>query len=233
MDDERPEVGAEPDQHDDESSREPDQPDPLHEDATDADEAEAADDEGGPWGVPDEEPGWMARPRPRLLRPWEALERLDAQWEDRRPLPLQTRLQTLQLTDREDPRAFDYVGAMTGASDAEIADVYTDWLRAQLAADAVSIGRSSRPSVALVPANRLWWVVRSVFGIVILIDGPGFLTPGAAVRAALRRYRAELQGELARGAERPKPEASATADVSPAEKAEADEGSVTGSEGQA
>ena len=49
-----------------------------------------------------------------------------------------------------------------------------------------------RPRVELVPAGRLWYVVRTIADIIIVIDGPGYPTPLAAAVAASRRYRAEL-----------------------------------------
>lgn len=130
--------------------------------------------------------------RPRILRPAEALDRLDAQWADPRPLKARNDLTGLVLTVPEHPLAFDYLGAM-GVTGREVADACESWLDAQLAADALELGQLARPTVALVPAGRLWFVVRVVLDILTIIDGPGYLSPVAAVVAARRRYRALLQ----------------------------------------
>lgn len=144
------------------------------------------------------EPLW--RPRtPRILRPWEVIERLDRQWEDRTPLrELPRPIDALALTIPDDPRGWDYLGVLTGASSRETANACAAWLAAQLAADAVALGRAVRPRVELVPAGRLWYVVRTIADVIVVIDGPGFATPLAAALAASRRYRAELLRELER-----------------------------------
>lgn len=103
---------------------------------------------------------------------------------------------SLVLTVPEDPRGFDYLGAM-GTSEAEVRVACQAWLEAQLAADALELGRAVRPVVALIPAARLWFVVRLVLGAIVVFDGPGYLTPGAAVAAARIRYRALLVSEVA------------------------------------
>jgi len=142
----------------------------------------------------DEEP----RQRGRIVRPAEALDQLDRQWEDRRPLrQLSLPISSLVLTIPEDPTGFDYFGAM-GVDIRDVADACLAWLDAQLTADALELGQLVRPKVALVPAGRLWYVIRAVGGVLVAIDGPGFLTPGAAVQAARRRYRALLMAEIER-----------------------------------
>jgi hypothetical protein len=137
------------------------------------------------------------------LRPWEALERLDRQWEDPTPLRERTSMVAgLGLTVPEDPEGFDYLGALTGAPPRAVAGACAAWLEAQLAADSGLLGRAVRPTVALVPAGRLWHVVRLVGDRILVIDGPGLPTPRAAVVAAARRYRAELvRDAIARGAD--------------------------------
>lgn len=139
----------------------------------------------------------------RVPRPWEALERLDRQWVDSEPLAKRSgRVVTLAMTTSWDPDGWDYLSAMTGVSSDEVARACAAWLEAQLAADATLIGRSIRPTVALVPAGQLWYVVRTVAGFILVIDGPGFLTPLAAAIAASRRYEAELLGSLERDGRR-------------------------------
>ena len=168
----------------------------------------------GPWDVPDEDaagseeasPPWRPR-RSRIIRPWEALARLDAQWEDRTPIRDRERAVALALTDPADPCGYDYLGAMTGALERDVVSACRAWLGAQLAADAVALGRAYRPRVELIPAGRLWYVVRTVADVIVAVDGPGWPTPGAAARAALMRYRAELCRERERAAEAaPEPE---------------------------
>ncbi|HLX33820.1 MAG TPA: hypothetical protein VKR30_01110 [Candidatus Limnocylindrales bacterium] len=131
------------------------------------------------------------------LRAAEALERLDRQWEDRTPIRERSDVSALGLTVPEDPTAFDYLGAM-GVAMREVVEACQTWLEAQLAADALDLGRRFRPVVALVPAGRLWHVIRMAFGRVVVIDGPGYLSPVAAVRAARIRYRALLADEVQR-----------------------------------
>lgn len=192
-----------------------DDPDPASEEAPNAADPEAETDE----------PGEAPPPRSRrILRPWEALEKLDEQWEDRRPLPIRPTVHTLSLTVPEDPRGFDYLGALTGAADEETADAHMAWLDAQLASDAIAAGLSSRPIVALVPANRLWYAVRVVMGYVVVIDGPGFLSPREAALAARRRFRAELLAILA-GPETDASDAPAPADA-PIDPAPGSEGAA-------
>ena len=132
----------------------------------------------------------------RILHPWEALERLDRQWVDPTPIDQRERAITLALTTPDDPRGWDYLGAMTGASAREIADACAAWLEAQLAADVTRLGRAYRPTVELLPLGRLWYVVRTVESLVVVIDGPGCLSPLAAASAAARRYGAELRRDL-------------------------------------
>jgi hypothetical protein len=143
-----------------------------------------------------------AAARPRVLRPWEALELLDRQWEDRTPVPERRgSLGALCQTVPEDPEGWDYLGAMTGAPAREVALACGAWLEAQLAADATAVGLALRPRVYLVPAGGLWHVVRGVGPVLLAFDGPGLPTPGAAVLAAARRYRADLARDAARRAE--------------------------------
>ncbi len=133
----------------------------------------------------------------RILRPWQAIEILDRQWVEPPPFgKLARSIATLALTVDEDPRAFDYLGALTGASAREVARGCALWLEAQLAADALSIGRSVRPTVELVPAANLWFVVRVTGSFIVVVDGPGYPTPITAVRAARARYLASLQRQL-------------------------------------
>lgn len=141
------------------------------------------------------------RPRStRVLRPWEALDRLDGQWVDPTPIErLAKGISTLRLTTADDPRGWDYLGAMTGAPAREVAAACAAWLEAQLAADVTILGRAYRPTVELVPAGRLWYVVRTLESVIVVIDGPGFLTPLAAASAAARRYGAELRRDLQSG----------------------------------
>jgi hypothetical protein len=77
---------------------------------------------------------------------------------------------------------------MTGASRREIAKACAAWLQAQLAADAVGLGDATRPRVALVPSGGLWFVVRMLGGVLVVVDGPGMPTPLTAARAASLRY---------------------------------------------
>ena len=137
---------------------------------------------------------------PRVPRPWEALERLDRQWVDLTPLEdLPGPIAALAMTTPEDPAGWDYLTAMTGALPEEVAAACGAWLEAQLAADATVLGRSHRPTVELVPAGRLWYVVRAVGLFIVVVDGPGFLTPLSAAIAASRRYEAELRRSLETG----------------------------------
>jgi hypothetical protein len=137
------------------------------------------------------------RPRQRALRPLEALERLDRQWESQEPIGSASSLTSLELTVPEDPRGFDYLGALTGDAPATVATTEALWLEAQLAADALAFGRLDRPTVALVPLGRSWYVIRAAGSAIWVIDGPGWPTPIAAVSAARRRYRAALLAEIA------------------------------------
>ena len=130
----------------------------------------------------------------RLLRPWEALEQLDRQWADPTPLrDLPEPIAALALTTTDDPFGWDYLGAISGALPHEVGDACAAWLEAQLAADATMLGRRFRPTVELVPAGRLWYVVRSVGEVICVVDGPGFPSPLTAAIAASRRYQAELR----------------------------------------
>ena len=137
------------------------------------------------------------RPRRRALRPLKALERLDRQWESQEPIGRASSLTSLELTVPEDPRGFDYLGALTGDAPATVATTEALWLEAQLAADALAFGRLVRPTVALVPLGRAWHVVRAAGSVIWVIDGPGWPTPIAAVSAVRRRYRAALLAEIA------------------------------------
>ncbi len=139
----------------------------------------------------------------RYLRPWEALERLDRQWESRGLIRQAITLTSLDLTVPEDPDAFDYLGALTGDAPSRVATTLALWLDAQLAADALAFGRLYRPLVGLAPYGRRWYVVRAVGSLIWLIDGPGWLTPIAAVSAARRRYRAALLAEISPGPDEP------------------------------
>jgi hypothetical protein len=137
------------------------------------------------------------RPRRRALRPPEALERLDRQWESSEPIGSASSLTTLELTVPEDRQGFDYLGAMTGDAPATVATTEALWLEAQLGADALAFGRLIRPTVALVPLGRAWHVVRAAGSVIWVIDGPGWPTPIAAVSAARLRYCAALLAEIA------------------------------------
>jgi hypothetical protein len=137
------------------------------------------------------------RPRRRALRPLEAIERLDRQWESSEPIGRASSLTSLELTVPEDPRGLDYLGALSGDAPATVATTEALWLEAQLAADALAFGRLVRPTVALVPLGRAWHVVRAAGSVIWVIDGPGWPTPIAAVSAARRRYRAALLAEIA------------------------------------
>jgi len=170
---------------------EPEEPQPSSEPGAEPAPAQTS----GPASAPGE-PVW--RPRgPRILRPWEALKQLDRQWEERTPLrELGRQVSSLTLTTADDPRGWDYLGALTGDPPHQTARACEAWLEAQLAADAVALGRAARPRVELVPAGRLWYVVRTIADAILIIDGPGYPTPFAAVMAAFRRYHAELLREL-------------------------------------
>lgn len=149
----------------------------------------------------------------QVARPWEALERLDRQWVD--PMPLEKLpgpVTALAMTTLEDPEGWDYLTAMTGALPGEVAAACEAWLEAQLAADATLVGRSHRPTVELVPAGRLWYVVRAVADFIFVVDGPGFLTPLAAAIAASRRYEAELLRDLEQDSQRDDSAAAAEAE---------------------
>lgn len=159
-------------------------------------------DEGAPTGDPEPDPAHAEEPADpprqsraaRVLRPWEALERLDRQWVDPTPLgKLPGPIAALALTTTDDPLGWDYLGAVTGALPREVGDACAAWLEAQLAADATMLGRTFRPTVELVPSGRLWYVVRSMADFIFVVDGPGFLSPLAAAIAASRRYLAELR----------------------------------------
>jgi hypothetical protein len=136
------------------------------------------------------------RPRPPALRPLQALERLDRQWESSEPIGRASSLTSIELTVPEDPRGFDYLGALTGDTPATVATTEALWLEAQLAADALAFGRLVRPTVALVPLGRAWHVIRAAGSAIWVIDGPGWPTPIAAVSAARLRYRAALLAEI-------------------------------------
>lgn len=152
----------------------------------------------------------------RVARPWEALERLDRQWVDLTPLEkLPGPVTALAITTFEDPDGWDYLSAMTGALPDEVAAACGAWLEAQLAADATVVGRSHRPTVELVPAGRLWYVVRAVADFIFVVDGPGFLTPLAAAIAASRRYEAELRRSLEQDSRRVDSAAAAEAEPAP------------------
>jgi hypothetical protein len=156
--------------------------------------------ETGPGAQP-EEPV-PTRRSGRVLRPTEAIDRLDRQWVDRRPIQERIdELVALVLTTPDDPLGHDYIGLMTGASRREIARACAAWLQAQLAADAVGIGEAMRPRVALVPSGGLWYVVRMLGGVLVVIDGPGMPTPLAAARAAYRRYQIERMRRAEQAAE--------------------------------
>jgi hypothetical protein len=133
----------------------------------------------------------------RAPRPPEALERLDRQWESSEAIGSASSLTSLELTVPEDPRGFDYLGALTGDAPATVATTEALWLEAQLAADALAFGRLVRPTVALVPLGRAWHVVRAAGSVIWVIDGPGWPTPIAAVSAARLRYSAALLAETA------------------------------------
>jgi hypothetical protein len=163
-------------------------PDPGHEPL-----AAPGSDTGPRSGTPPEVDRPTRRSGYRESRPWEALERLDRQWADHTPIAqVDGPIATLALTTADDPRGWDYLAALMGAGPRETAAACAAWLEAQLAADAVALGRAIRPRVELVPSGRLWHVVRTVADLIIVIDGPGFLTPLAAAIAASRRYHAEL-----------------------------------------
>jgi hypothetical protein len=66
------------------------------------------------------------RPRRRALRPLEALERLDRQWESSEPIGSASSLTSLELTVPEDPRGFDYLGALSGDAPATVATAEAD-----------------------------------------------------------------------------------------------------------
>jgi hypothetical protein len=120
---------------------------------------EAQSEPAGAGQPPGQDPNSAPPPRGRSHgpAPWEALERLDGQWEDRTPIEqLQQPVATLALTTYDDPRGWDYIGALVGASPREVARACEAWLEAQLAADAIALGQSLRPRVNLVPSGRLW-----------------------------------------------------------------------------
>jgi hypothetical protein len=162
------------------------EPDPAANPTSEADEATPSEP-----AIPSPD-----RPRRRALRPLEALERLDRQWESQEPIGSASSLTTLELTVPEDPRGFDYLGALTGDAPATVATTEALWLEAQLAADVLAFGRLVRPTVALVPLGRAWHVVRAAGSVIWVIDGPGWPTPIAAVSAARLRYRAALLAEI-------------------------------------
>jgi len=139
-----------------------------------------------------------ARPRgPRTIPPWDGIAALEHQWEDRAPLSERHgRLVLMVHTTNEDPRGWDHIAALSGASPGALASVSGLWLECQLAADALAIGRMLRPRVDLVAAGRRWHVVRTVLDGIVAHDGRGHRTPGAALRAARFRYHAELLREL-------------------------------------
>jgi hypothetical protein len=139
----------------------------------------------------------------RYLRPWEALEQLDQQWDRPDQILNANSLISLDLTVPEDPYGFDYLGALGGYSASTVATTLALWLDAQLAADALALGRLYRPLVGLAPYGRRWYVVRAVGSLIWTIDGPGWPTPLAAVSAARRRYRAALLAEIAAGSDEP------------------------------
>lgn len=143
-------------------------------------------------------PAWDHAPL-RYLRPWEALEQLDVQWESRGLIRGAKSLISLDLTVPEDPAGFDFLGALTGDAPSTVATTLALWLDAQLAADALALGRLYRPLVGLAPYGRRWYVVRAVGSQIWTIDGPGWPSPIAAVSAARRRYRAALLTEIAAG----------------------------------
>jgi hypothetical protein len=173
-------------------------PAPAEEPSEPEDQAEPTQDSGAAGTAPDA-PRLLPR---RILRPQEALEEFDRQWEDHTPLrDRDGHLTGLLLTVSDDPAGFDYLGAM-GVPSREVVDACVGWLEAQLAADALEIGRVLRPTLALVPAGRLWYVVRIISSVLIAIDGPGYLTPVTAVGAARHRYRALMLAE----SRRPEPE---------------------------
>jgi hypothetical protein len=162
-------------------------PDPAANPASEADEATPSEP-----AIPSPD-----RPRRRALRPPEALERLDRQWESSEPIGGASSLTSLELTVPEDRQGFDYLGALSGDAPATVATTEALWLEAQLAADALAFGRLVRPTVALVPLGRSWYVVRAAGSVIWVIDGPGWPTPIAAVSAARLRYRAALLAEIA------------------------------------
>lgn len=184
----------------------PEQPEPQSDQTTEADAQSQDDHEAGTpaAGLSPDDAGAQSAPtstrdagRRRILRPVEALDRLDTQWADRRPIEGRDDLTGLVLAAPEHPLAFDYLGAM-GVTSREVANACQGWLDAQLAADTLELGRAVRPTVALVPAGRLWFVVRIVLDAIVIIDGPGYPSPVAAVIAARRRYRALLLAEAER-----------------------------------
>jgi hypothetical protein len=144
-------------------------------------------------------PEWRQEAPSSASPPWEALNKFDRQWEDPTALVLRRHIEAIALVPANDPRRWDYLTAISGDSEDETAAVRLAWLEAQVAADAVSLGRITRPRVMLVPAARMWHVIREVGDLVVSIDGPGWPTPYAAVQAATRRYHAELLRVLAGG----------------------------------
>jgi hypothetical protein len=134
---------------------------------------------------------------PRTIPPWDGIAALERQWEDRTPLAeRRERLVLMVHTTDEDPRGWDHIAALSGASPGALASVSGLWLECQLAADTLEIGRLLRPRVDLVAAGRRWHVVRTVLDGVVAHDGRGHRTPSAALRAAALRYHAELLREL-------------------------------------
>jgi hypothetical protein len=63
----------------------------------------------------------------RAPRPPEALERLSRQWESYEPIGSASSLTSLELTVPEDPRGFDYLGALTGDAPATVATTEALW----------------------------------------------------------------------------------------------------------
>jgi hypothetical protein len=169
-------------------------PGPAPDAETEADQPEVDPQTDDPSARPEDEGTTRSGTRPpKILQPAEALERLDRQWDDLSPLASRTEpIISLALTTSADPRGWDYLGALTGEPADEVARACEAWLEAQLAADAETLGQAIRPRVELVPAGRLWFVVRTVASLILVIDGPGYLTPRAAAVAASRRYEAEL-----------------------------------------
>jgi hypothetical protein len=181
-------------------------------------------DEGGGAEEPPASGGTPPADRPRavphVLRPIDGLEYLERQWVTALTLAdWHGSLATLALTVDEDPFGFDYLGALIGAPAREVAATYAAWLQAQLAADALRLGRAVRPRVELVPVGRLWYVVRNVPHVLAVLDGPGYPSPRAALRAARLRYRAMLEAEIREGAEAADPGPAEASDHGDADEA--------------